>query len=140
MFKIFALLHNSLPITYLCRVYTILLNRLYNDTFNILSFIIFWNLIADTQYSPKVLFIDEKTVSAIHLCPYFLFFFHLRRSLVWNLTSLFLTLLFLEEMIEFFLTLIAGRILFFWRYLKFSLLSYEPSPNAELILISLLFF
>jgi hypothetical protein len=28
-------------------------------------------------YSPNIRFIDENTVSAIHLLPYFLFFFHL---------------------------------------------------------------
>ena len=40
----------------------------YNDALSISSFIIFSNLIAVT-YSPNILLIHEKTVSAIHLLP-----------------------------------------------------------------------
>ena len=48
----------------------------------------FSNLVADT-YSPNVLFIVEKDVSAIHLYLYFLLAFHFNRSsFVCNLTSL----------------------------------------------------
>lgn len=96
-------------------MYHILLNRLYNDTFIIISFTMFLNLVA-TVCSPNILLIDENTVSAIHLCPYFLFFFHFSKSFVCCITSLFLNLLFLGEITEFFLTFIASVILFFCRY------------------------
>src|SRR5215210_3737436 len=83
---------------------------------------------------------DENAVSAIHRFPYPLFFFHLRRSSVCNATSLFLTLLFLDEMVEFFLlTLIPGRIFFSCRYLKFPLLSWAPSSKTVLMLTAALF-
>jgi hypothetical protein len=75
-----ALFPNSLSYNHVHPVPYILLNRLYKDTIIIISFTIFLNLVADT-YSPNVLFSVEKAVSAIHLCPYFLFFFHLSRSL-----------------------------------------------------------
>src|SRR3954447_2518930 len=72
----------------------------------------FWNLLADT-YSPNILLSEEKVVSVIHLCPYFLFFFHFRKSFICNLTSLFLRLLFLDKTIAFFLIFIPGVILFY---------------------------
>src|SRR6476659_7264785 len=88
---------------------------LYNDTFNIISCIMFFSL---TEYtcSPNILLSEENVVSIIHLYPYFLFFFHFSKSFVCNLTSLFLNLLFLDETIEFFLTFIPGVIILSSRY------------------------
>jgi hypothetical protein len=56
----------------------------------------------------KMLLNVKKAVSAaIHLCPYFLFFFHFNRSsFVCSIASLFLQLLFLGETTEFFLTFV----------------------------------
>ena len=136
-----ALLHNwSSPNYFLPLVQVILLNRLYNDTFKIISFTMFLNLVAEI-YSPQVLFIEENAVSAIHRCPYFLFFFlHLSKYCCCDVTSLFLVLVLLVEVMEFFLILIPGRIFFSYRYLKFLLLSQEPSARTDFILILLLFF
>src|SRR4051794_25986809 len=85
---------------------------------------------------------DEKAVSAIHLCPYLFFFFHLRKSFVCCLTSLFLIMLFLDKITEFLFTLIIGSIFFFsFKNPKLSLESYAPSPKRDLIffLLGLIF-
>lgn len=117
-------------------LYYILLNRLYNDTFIIISFTIFWNVVAEV-YSPNILFMDESADSAIHLCPYFLF--HFNRSLVCTLDSLFLNLLFLGETIEFLLTFIAWVIFFSWRYLKLVFVSWAPTAKTDFRFLTLFF-
>ncbi len=78
------------------------------DTFIVISFIMFSNLIAVT-YSPNILFIHENTVSVIHLCPYLTLSFHCWKVFFFCIfTVLFLIwwLVFLH--LEFFLTFIAG--------------------------------
>ena len=49
-------------------IYFLTMNVLYNDAFSIISLTMLGNLLADT-YSPNILFMEEKTLSTIHLCP-----------------------------------------------------------------------
>ena len=69
----------------------------------------------------------------------FLFVFHFNKSFVCDLTSLFLNLLFLGEIMEFFLTFIPGVIPFFSRYPKFVFVSWAPSARTNFHFFTLFF-
>ena len=69
--EIAALLHDSLGFQSIYADdydYAIRLNMLYRVAFRKISFTMLGNFLAVTC-SPNILLIDEKAVSAIHLCP-----------------------------------------------------------------------
>ena len=65
------------------------MNRLYNETFVVISFAMLTNFFADTC-SPKIRLIEEYAASTAHLSPYRFSSFHPSRSVCCAITEAFL--------------------------------------------------